>query len=54
MKSTEKRLNSIEPGNFVRPEGMSDEEYVHPTTYPAVVHGKRFSTKVTSRRCSVP
>ena len=22
-----KRLNSIEPVNFVRPEGMSDEEY---------------------------
>ena len=26
-KSAEKRLNSIEPVNFVRPEGMSDEEY---------------------------
>ena len=26
-KNAEKRLNSIEPVNFVRPEGMSDEEY---------------------------
>ena len=26
-KSAEKRLRSIEPVNFVRPEGMSDEEY---------------------------
>ena len=26
-KSAEKRLNRIEPVNFVRPEGMSDEEY---------------------------
>ena len=26
-KSAEKRLSSIEPVNFVRPEGMSDEEY---------------------------
>ena len=26
-KSAEKRLNSIEPVNFVRLEGMSDEEY---------------------------